>query len=96
MSAKRSIARTLAVLSILVSLSLQPEWVAAQMIILPQPANLRLVTVDVDVTFDPNVGLFTSTYKVTSAPSTAQNVWFVALEIGEVITDAASPPGWAR
>ena len=45
MSAKRSIARTLLVLSILVLLSLQPERVAAQVIIPPQPANLVLVTV---------------------------------------------------
>lgn len=79
----------------LLSSNLEPWPLMAQVIIPPQRADLVSVTVNTNVTFDSTSGLFTYSYEVSSAPSSIQNVWYFAVEIGEEIMNATSPRGWS-
>lgn len=88
-------------ISVVTLLTLDPQqWpLFADVIVPPQPANQLTAFVDADVTFESASGLYTYTYKVMSAPSSIQEIWFLALEFSGTVTrnivNSASPRGWS-
>lgn len=76
---------------------LLPLAVYGEILIPPTPANQLTATVNVEVTEDPNTHLYTYRYTVSNSPTSAQEIWFFALELGgdfAQVFNATSPPGW--
>ncbi len=67
----------------------------AQIACPPSPDRLS-ASVAVDVTFEASTGLFTYTYSVTNATTSAQPMdGFAVVDFAPPISKVASPPGWA-
>ena len=79
----------------LLFIAFMPLLPMAQVIIPPEPGNKMSVTVDADVTFDSSSGLYKYTYKVISATTSLQEVWFFALDFPGDIINVASPGNWS-
>jgi dockerin type I repeat protein len=72
------------------------ENAGAQVLRAPQPGNQ--LSVSVAATVSLTNGVYTYSYTVTSAPSSAQNIWFITIALagdaGNSITNPKSPNGW--
>lgn len=74
-----------------------PLAVYGEILIPPTPADQLTATVDVEVTEDPNTHLYTYRYMVSNSPTSAQEIWFFALELGgdfAQVFNATAPTGW--
>jgi hypothetical protein len=71
---------------------------AGQVIVPPQPGNQLSITASVTVTFDSSTGLYTYSYSFANAASSAQEAWFVVLELSgdaaQTVTNPQTPQGW--
>ena len=67
----------------------------AEIIIPFIPADKVTANIESDVTYDQGSRLYTYTYKLTSAVSSEQDIWFFALEINGEIQNIKAPSGWS-
>jgi hypothetical protein len=85
-------------MKIIVPFLLLNSVLTAQVLVAPQPGNQVVPSVSVTVAQDPKSGLYTYSYTVSSAAISAEEIWFVSLELGgdaaQGIVNTTAPKGW--
>ena len=88
-----SLSKSLAGL-LLVGIGWLPTLGEAEILVPVIPTNQVDVTVAVDVTFDAATQLYTYAYKVTSLPTSQQNLESFYIEFNGEVLNVTSPRGW--
>lgn len=87
------LSKSLALL-LLVGIGLFPIFGQAEILVPVIPTNQVDVTVTVDITFDAATQLYTYAYKVTSLPTSLQDIDTFDLEFNGEVSNMTSPRGW--
>jgi len=81
---------------LLIGIGLLPAPSEAEILVPVIPTNQVDVTVAVDVTFDAATQLYTYAYKVTSLPTSRQNIDTFDIEFNGEVLNVTSPRGWRK